>query len=87
MGCKVFFGKYVVQQIRIYEKYQSCVDRVPPYFVPRPLLGADRIQRWQLDYSSYRIKHGLIENHWLIYRNLSNYNTRAFKEMLENANE
>lgn len=87
MWCKVFFGKWVVQHVRIYEKYQSCVDRVPPYFVPRPLINRDRIQRWELDFSNYQIQHGQIKSKILIYKNLSSYNTRAFKEMLADGQE
>lgn len=86
LWCKVI-GGVVVQRIRIYDKYQSCVDRVPPYCVPRPLLNRDRVQRWELDRQHYIISYGNISDHWLIYRNKSNYNTRIFKEMLENGKE
>ena len=84
LWCKVLPFNIVLQRVRLYSKYQSCVDRVPVYCVPRPWYNSDRIQRWQLDKQHYQISYGEISEHWLIYRNKSNYNTRVFKEMLEN---
>ena len=84
MRCWVLFGKFVIQRVRIYEKYQSCVDRVPPYRVPKPWFNPDRMQRWRLDHQNYECAHGNIKARWLFYINKSNYNTRIFKEVLAN---
>lgn len=82
--CVVLFG-IVFQRVTIYEKYQSAVDRVPVFCLPRPLLNPDRRFQWQMMYQSYQISHGEIKSRLLIYRNRSQYNTRIFKEMLSNA--
>lgn len=83
-SCRVFFGKLVVQNVRIYEKYQSCVDRVPPYRVPQPWFSLERRFQWKMDKQRYDIAHGEIRSRWLIYFNKSTYDTRVFKEMLKN---
>ena len=85
IGCKVFFGKLVIQQIIIYEKYESAVNRVPVFRLRRPLLNPNRLQLWEIQKQSYEIAHGSVKPRILIYINRSNYNTRIFKEMLENA--
>lgn len=82
--CFVLFGKLVIQNVRIYERYQSCVDRVPPYRVPQPLFSFERRFQWKMDKQRYDIQHGEIRSRWLIYLNKSTYDTRVFKEMLKN---
>lgn len=82
--CKVFFG-IVIQKVIIYERYQSAVDRVPPFKLSRPLLNPERIQTWEVQKQNYLISHGEVKPRILIYRNKSAYNTRIFKEMLANA--
>lgn len=83
--CKVLFKKLVLQKVIIYEKYESAVNRVPPFRLKRPLLNPNRMQLWEIQKSNYDISHGLVKPRFLIYFNKSNYNTRIFKEMLENA--
>lgn len=82
--CKVICG-IVIQRVIVYERYQSAVDRVPPFALSRPLLNADRVQQWEIQRNNYLIAHGEVKPMLLIYRNKSKYNTRVFKEMLENA--
>ena len=82
--CKVFFGKIVVQQVTIYESYDSAVARVPPYRSPRVFMNTDRRFSLALDKQKYRIQHGDIRRYLLVYINRSNYDTRVFKEMLLN---
>lgn len=82
--CKVFLG-FVIQKVVIYERYQSAVDRVPPFCLKRPWLNPDRIQQWEIQNNNYQISHGYVKPRILIYRNKSKYNTHVFKEMLENA--
>lgn len=85
MWCKVFFDKLVIQKVIIYELYDSACNKVPPFRLRRPLLNAERIQRWEIQKSNYEIAHGVVKPRILIYWKKSNYNTRVFKEMLENA--
>ena len=85
VGCKVFFKKVVIQRVVIYDSYESAVNRVPPFDLPRPWFSPERIQTWRIQKQNYDISHGKVESRLLIYINRSNYNTRIFKEMLENA--
>lgn len=85
VGCKVLFGKLVLQNVIIYEKYESAVNRVPPFRLRRPLINPSRLQVWEVQKQNYDIAHGSVKPRLLIYINRSNYNTRIFKEMLENA--
>lgn len=82
--CKVFLG-IVFQKVIIYEKYESAVNRVPPFYLKRPLINPDRLQTWQIQKQNYTIAHGEVKPRLLIYRNRSKYNTRVFKEILANA--
>lgn len=83
--CKVLFRKLVIQKVIIYEKYESAVNRVPPFRLRRPWFNRDRMQQWEIQKANYEISHGSVKARTLIYFNKSKYNTRVFKEMLENA--
>ena len=82
--CKVI-GSIVIQKVVLYEKYESAVNRVPVFRLRRPWLNPDRLQMWEIQKCNYDISHGTVKSRILIYRNKSKYNTRIFKEMLENA--
>lgn len=81
--CKVFFGKVVLQKVRIYELYESCVRRVPPFRLPRPLLSAARTDQWRAERERYEQTYGVVDECILLYINKSNYDTRVFKRILE----
>lgn len=81
--CKVFFGKIVVQCVRIYEKYDSAVNTVPPCPIKLPLMNADRRQRAMIERQNYECAHGKIKTRFLVYVNKSKYDTRLFKTILE----
>ena len=83
--CKVLFGKFVIQKVTVYEKYDSAVDRVPPYRPPKVRLNNDRKMNIAMEKQRYRTAHGDIQVHCLFYRNHSNYDTRQFKRILESA--
>ena len=83
--CKVLFGRLVIESVTIYEKYDSAVNRVPPYRPPRVRMNSDRKMSLHMDKQKYRITHGEIKRRTLIYFNKSGYNTRVFKDMLEKA--
>lgn len=85
--CKVFFGKIVIQKVTQYELYDPAVKRVPPFRLPKPLFNAERRFQWKVQQQNYMIAHGEIKSHLLIYINKSSYNTRFFKEVLENGIE
>lgn len=83
--CKVLFGKIVLQKVIVYEKYESAVNRVPVFCLPRPWINPTRRQQWEIQCQNYKISHGDVRPMFLLYINKSSYNTRVFKEMLENA--
>lgn len=85
LRCKVYFKKLVVQRVLIYEKYESAVNRVPVFRLRRPWFNRNRQQTWDIQKQNYDIAHGEVTPRLLIYFNKSTYNTRIFKEMLENA--
>lgn len=89
IGDRVFsipgLRRLVIQRVIIYEKYESAQNRVPPFRLRRPLINPTRLQSWEIQKQNYDIAHGSVKPRLLIYINRSNYNTRIFKEMLENA--
>lgn len=82
--CKVFFGKIVIQSVTLYEKEQSCADRVPrcPYSAPLFCPRSER-ELWNMKKLDYRVTYGDIKNYLLIYINKSSYDTRIFKKILK----
>lgn len=74
----------VIQRVVLYEKYQSAVDRVPPFRLPKPFFSFERRYQWKIEKQHYEVSYGSITPLLLIYRNRSNYNSRIFKEMLLN---
>ena len=83
--CKFFFGCIVVQKVILYEKYESALNRVPPFRLRKPLINPTRLQLWEIQKLNYEISYGSVEPRILIYFNRSKHNTRVFKEMMENA--
>lgn len=80
--CKVFFGRIVLQKVTLYESYDSCVKRVPPFRMKAPLLNADRIQQYEIAKTNFMTNYGKIRSGILLYVNKSKYDTRIFKTIL-----
>lgn len=80
LSCKVI-GRIVIQKIRIYERYETALQSVPPCRLRLPLNNADR-ELVRTERERYRIQYGDIKEHTLIYLNKSKYNTRVFKDIL-----
>lgn len=74
----------VVQRVTIYDKPQSCIDKVEPFLVPRPFLaiGQKRLD-WEIERARYRQQYGNVERRWFVYVNKSTYDSRRFKTMLQ----
>lgn len=83
--CKVLFGRLVIQKVTVYEKYESAVDRVPPYRPPKVRMNNDRKMNISMEKQRYRTAHGDIKVYPLVYLNKSTYDTRQFKRVLESA--
>lgn len=86
MGCVYIpLINLVFQKVRIYDKYQSCVDRVPPFRINIPLVGSGKTRyEVRMRKQEFACAYGEIESGILVYRNKSKYNTRIFKEILAN---
>lgn len=82
-GCKVLFGKIVIQRIRIYERRDTFENEIQP-FRSRFTLNREKRERQFQERINYENLHGLIKPKLFIYVNKTNYNTRMFKELLEN---
>ncbi len=83
--CRVLPFGLVVQKVTVYEKYESAVDRVPPYKPPKVRMNSDRKMNISMEKQRYRTAHGDIKVMMLLYFNKSTYDTRIFKKMLEDA--
>lgn len=85
------FLKLVIQKVTVYEYLESAERKLRELKLPRvPLLAANRRQlqmQRDITIANHKATHGEIKEGWLIYRNKSNYNTRIFKEILENGKE
>lgn len=79
-----WFGPYCLQKIRIYQKYESAVARVPLFPLRRPLFNFDRRFQWKMLKTNYLIAHGEIKERILFYKNRSKHDTRAFRGLLLN---
>ena len=80
--CIYIFG-LVIQFITIYDKSQSCIDRVKPCKITAPLFNAAARTSALTYKENFFNTHGNVKNHVLIYFNRSKHDTYRFKEMLE----
>lgn len=85
---KRLFNGLVFQTVYIYDKYQSCIDRVERFKrEPIPIFASKEIKA-QIKRSNieakrrYDEKYGKVKKKLLIYKNKSNYDTRLFKGVL-----
>lgn len=75
--------KIVIQKVTIYDRVESCLQRLKPFKLPIPLLATRQTkQQAKIAIATYEANHGSIKNRWLIYRNKSKYDTRLFKGVL-----
>lgn len=84
--CWVFFGGHLVFQLgTIYDRADSAQSRQKPLKLPWGT-STDKSYRLQRDVAvaNFEANHGMVKNFFLLYRNKSTYNTRIFKEILEN---
>lgn len=87
-SCRVI-GSIVVQKITVYDKAQSCIDRVepfrklkPPFFAKQEVKAQYRVKNEEL-FRKFKETYGSVCNYVLIYKNRSNYDTRIFKSILK----
>lgn len=80
--CKYFKG-WVIQSVIVYDKSESCANRIKPCRVSTPLLGESRKQV-QMYKDNFYNQHGNVRRLLLFYRNKTRYDTRYFKGVFEN---
>lgn len=76
---------FAIQGITLYDKYQSCLDRVKPCRISVPLMAKKEVKlqaRMYLD--KFRNTYGTIQNRLLIYRNRSKHDTYYFEVLFKN---
>lgn len=77
--------KLVIQRVTIYDNEDSCVCRREPFLIKPPLLAKREVREMvKMQKLNYTAQYGHIDRMWLVYFNKSDYNTRIFKEILEN---
>lgn len=72
----------VFQRITLYDKYQSCLDRVEPCRISVPLMAKKEVKlqaRMYLD--KFRNTYGSIKTRILIYRHRSEHDTYYFEKL------
>lgn len=74
---------WVIQLITIYDKYQSCVDRVQPCRITSPLFNRDSKTNVDIYRDNFFNTHGTVKNRILIYKNKSSYDTYYFEKLLK----
>lgn len=87
--CRVLFGKMVIQCVTIYDKYESCLNRVEPF---KPLkvptfhksINKDlyRVKNLELK-RSFDERNGMVKRKLLIYINKSDYDTYYFDKLFK----
>lgn len=80
--CFYLWG-FVVQIITIYDKYQSCVDRVEPCRLKKPLFNKKIKKDMEMYFDNFRNSFGSIKRKILIYKNKSTYDTLYFESYLK----
>lgn len=85
---------FAIQGITLYDKYQSCLDRVKPCRINVPLMAKKEVKlQAQMYLDKFRNTYGSIQNRLLIYRNKSKHDTYYFEKLFlqgrkeENENE
>lgn len=74
----------ILQKITIYDKYQSCVDRVEPCRIRLPLIASAEVrQQAELYLDKFFNTYGSVKNHWLLYINRSKHDTYYFEKLFE----
>lgn len=85
--CRVI-GKRVFQTLIVYDKYESCENRVEPYIhikSPISLSGqvkAEYKSKDELAFREFKERNGNVKKITITYRNKSKYDTRLFKSLL-----
>lgn len=82
--CIVLFG-YVLQSVTLYDKAESCINRVKPCRITVPLFCSSSARSTYETYQdNFFNQHGSVKKRLLLYRNLSKHDTYYFKKFFAN---
>lgn len=80
--CIYLFG-LVIQKVIIYDKYESCLNRINPCKIKKPMFASKKVkQDVDLYLDNFYNIHGSVKSHWLIYINKSKHDSYAFGKLL-----
>lgn len=79
----VYFHGLVFQSITLYDKAQSCVDRVRPCRIKVPLFNKQAKTQANIYRDQFFNTHGMVRDMLLIYRNRSEHDTFYFERMMK----
>lgn len=81
--CIYLFG-FVIQKIVIYDKYESCLARINPCRIKKPMFATKKVkQDVDLYLDNFYNMHGSVKSRLLIYFNKSKHDSYAFGKMLK----
>lgn len=80
----IYLWGLVIQFITIYDKAQSCCDRVKPCRVQKPFFNKNAQIQAECYLDNFFNQHGTVKNKILIYWNKSKHDTLYFKELFKN---
>lgn len=76
---------FVIQKVTLYDKYQSCLDRVEPCRITVPVMAKREVKlNAQMYLDKFRNSYGTIKNRLLIYRHRSEHDTYYFEKLFLN---
>ena len=76
------FNKIVIQKVTIYDKAQSCVDRVKKPQIRVPLFNKEARVHANIYLDNHKNTYGTIKNGLLLYWNKSKHDTLYFGNLL-----
>lgn len=79
----IYLWGLVIQFITIYDKAQSCIDRVRPCRIKVPMFNRQAKMNAQIYRDQFFNTHGEVTDHVLIYVNKSKHDTYYFEKMMK----
>lgn len=80
----LWIGQYVIQSVIVYDKAESCQNRVQPCRIKVPIFGGKEARMNAKIYiDKFLNQNGSVARKLLIYKNKSKHDTRYFKKLFE----
>ncbi len=81
--CVYLPGDLVFQSVTVYDKAQSCIDRVRPCRVKVPMFNKQAKMNANIYRDQFYNTHGTVKDMLLIYRNKSKHDTYYFEKLMK----